>query len=62
MTARGPGFDMSEMMRNSPLSVLRADERRRALVVAASAAAPVLVMDRMVSSLVILFTICSFII
>ena len=61
MTARGPGFDMSEMMRNSPLRSC-ALTAPASMVVAASAAAPVLVMDRMVSSLVILFTICSFII
>jgi hypothetical protein len=58
MTARGPGFDMSEMMRNSPLRFPWASAKAApaSMVVAASAAAPVLVMDRMVSSLVILFT------
>ena len=61
MTARGPGFDMSDMIVSVPDSscAMAAPDKS---VEAASAATLVLVMDRMVSSLVIRFTMSSFII
>jgi hypothetical protein len=50
ITARGPGFDMSEKMRSSPERSWAA-AAPGSIVAAASAAAPVVKMDRMVSSL-----------